>query len=203
MYSEPSSGIKLTAYSCICWLFHRIIKVIKQFWMSWEHVAKMEDMKNISNIILEIWVSVFILKICGAEWSIILRYDLVKWNDMIKCFVWYGMKLSECYFTNGNKISFFINGGNFLAGWVNITGKKKIVFKWNIPLWCRYTEVRVTAVNLRNFFKRCKFLLRHVSAHVWKAIIMLTRCQRKFVMYYNLNNSVVVHNSVGWVVQSI
>ena len=24
MYSEPSSGIKLTAYSCICWLFHRI-----------------------------------------------------------------------------------------------------------------------------------------------------------------------------------
>jgi len=21
---EPSSGIKLTAYSCICWLFHRI-----------------------------------------------------------------------------------------------------------------------------------------------------------------------------------
>jgi hypothetical protein len=35
------------------------------------------------------------------------------------------MKLSECYFTNGNKISFFINGGNFLAGWVNITGKKK------------------------------------------------------------------------------
>ena len=24
MQSEPSSGIKLTAYSCICWLFHRI-----------------------------------------------------------------------------------------------------------------------------------------------------------------------------------
>ena len=24
MWSEPSSGIKLTAYSCICWLFHRI-----------------------------------------------------------------------------------------------------------------------------------------------------------------------------------
>ena len=24
MYSEPSSGIKLTAYSCICWFFHRI-----------------------------------------------------------------------------------------------------------------------------------------------------------------------------------
>ena len=24
MQSEPSSGIKLTAYSCVCWLFHRI-----------------------------------------------------------------------------------------------------------------------------------------------------------------------------------
>ena len=24
MQSEPSSGIKLPAYSCICWLFHRI-----------------------------------------------------------------------------------------------------------------------------------------------------------------------------------
>ena len=24
MQCEPSSGIKLTAYSCICWLFHRI-----------------------------------------------------------------------------------------------------------------------------------------------------------------------------------
>ena len=24
MWSEPSSGIKLTAYSCTCWLFHRI-----------------------------------------------------------------------------------------------------------------------------------------------------------------------------------
>ena len=24
MQSEPSSGIKLTAYSCICWLFHRV-----------------------------------------------------------------------------------------------------------------------------------------------------------------------------------
>ena len=24
MQSEPSGGIKLTAYSCICWLFHRI-----------------------------------------------------------------------------------------------------------------------------------------------------------------------------------
>ena len=24
MQSEPSSGITLTAYSCICWLFHRI-----------------------------------------------------------------------------------------------------------------------------------------------------------------------------------
>ena len=24
MQSEPSSGIKLTAYICICWLFHRI-----------------------------------------------------------------------------------------------------------------------------------------------------------------------------------
>jgi len=24
MYCEPSSGIKLTAYNCICWLFHRI-----------------------------------------------------------------------------------------------------------------------------------------------------------------------------------
>ena len=24
MQSEPNSGIKLTAYSCICWLFHRI-----------------------------------------------------------------------------------------------------------------------------------------------------------------------------------
>ena len=24
MQSEPRSGIKLTAYSCICWLFHRI-----------------------------------------------------------------------------------------------------------------------------------------------------------------------------------
>jgi len=26
MLSEPSSGIKLTAYSCISWLFHRIAK---------------------------------------------------------------------------------------------------------------------------------------------------------------------------------
>ena len=24
MWSEPSGGIKLTAYSCICWLFHRM-----------------------------------------------------------------------------------------------------------------------------------------------------------------------------------
>jgi len=24
MQSEASSGIKLTAYSCICWLFHRM-----------------------------------------------------------------------------------------------------------------------------------------------------------------------------------
>ena len=46
--------------------------------MSWDHVAKMEDMKNISNIILEIWESVFILKICGAERSIISSYVLVK-----------------------------------------------------------------------------------------------------------------------------
>jgi hypothetical protein len=34
------------------------------------------------------------------------------------------MKLSECYFTNGNKIPVFINGGNFWAGWATITGKK-------------------------------------------------------------------------------
>jgi len=34
------------------------------------------------------------------------------------------MKLSECYFTNGNELSVFINGGNFLIGWASITGKK-------------------------------------------------------------------------------
>ena len=28
MQSEPSSGIKLTAYSCICWLFHRILATV-------------------------------------------------------------------------------------------------------------------------------------------------------------------------------
>ena len=28
MQSEPSSGIKLTAYSCICWLFHRIERIL-------------------------------------------------------------------------------------------------------------------------------------------------------------------------------
>ena len=39
------------------------------------------------------------------------------------------MELSECYFTSGNKISVFINGGNFLADWATITGKKK-----NLPL---------------------------------------------------------------------
>ena len=36
MQSEPSSGIKLTAYSCICWLFHRIqwwnfVKMVTNF----------------------------------------------------------------------------------------------------------------------------------------------------------------------------
>ena len=29
MQSEPSSGINLTAYSCICWLFHRIYYVAR------------------------------------------------------------------------------------------------------------------------------------------------------------------------------
>jgi len=38
MYSEPSSGIKLTAYSCICWLFHRIYSnIITQFPVFWMH----------------------------------------------------------------------------------------------------------------------------------------------------------------------
>ena len=34
MYSEPSSGIKLTAYSCICWLFHSI------YYDAWNHKHK-------------------------------------------------------------------------------------------------------------------------------------------------------------------
>jgi hypothetical protein len=44
------------------------------------------------------------------------------------------MKLSECCFINGNKISVFINGGNFLAGEAKLTGKKIFFYKWDIPL---------------------------------------------------------------------
>ena len=41
MQSEPSSGIKLTAYSCICWLFHRI------YYDAWNHKHKIHGSLSI------------------------------------------------------------------------------------------------------------------------------------------------------------
>ena len=43
MYSEPSSGIKLTAYSCSCWLFHRI------YYDAWNHKHKIFQTKLSKN----------------------------------------------------------------------------------------------------------------------------------------------------------
>jgi len=43
MYSEPSSGIKLTAYSCVCWLFHRIYYDAENH----KHKKKSNKLRNI------------------------------------------------------------------------------------------------------------------------------------------------------------
>jgi len=60
------------------------------------------------------------------------------------------MKPNECCFTNGNKLSVYKNGGNFLVGWVTITGKNILLSLGQLPVMSN-TAVRVAAVNLRSF----------------------------------------------------